>query len=166
MKLSQVLAGAFGKLFVLCGQNYPVMLANHALFLLTCCGLPAEFFLKFFFAAFAAILFLQTGLDKVFHYRGNRAYLQDYFKNSPLAGQVGWMMPVITLLEVAAGVVSAAGAVALFFGRSDWAWFGQMLAATSLLGLFFGQRLAKDYAGAATLVPYFLAAALGMFFCS
>ena len=28
--------------------------------------------------------------------------------------------------------------------------------------LFFGQRLAKDYAGAATLVPYFILAVLGI----
>jgi hypothetical protein len=30
------------------------------------------------------------------------------------------------------------------------------LGAASITALFFGQRLAKDYAGAAVLVPYFI----------
>ncbi|PYK57407.1 MAG: DoxX family protein, partial [Verrucomicrobia bacterium] len=33
---------------------------------------------------------------------------------------------------------------------------GAIISALSILGLFFGQRMAKDYAGAAILVPYFL----------
>ncbi|PYL63310.1 MAG: DoxX family protein, partial [Verrucomicrobia bacterium] len=33
---------------------------------------------------------------------------------------------------------------------------GAVVAALSILALFFGQRMAKDYAGAAILVPYFL----------
>ena len=33
-----------------------------------------------------------------------------------------------------------------------------MISAISLIALFFGQRMAKDYAGAAVLVPYFLLA--------
>jgi hypothetical protein len=33
-----------------------------------------------------------------------------------------------------------------------------VVSAFSILALFFGQRMAKDYPGAATLVPYFLLA--------
>jgi hypothetical protein len=36
------------------------------------------------------------------------------------------------------------------------AFYGALISALSILGLFFGQRIAKDYAGAAILVPYFL----------
>ena len=39
---------------------------------------------------------------------------------------------------------------------STFAFYGAVLAAVSIVALFFGQRMAKDYAGAATLVPYFL----------
>ena len=41
---------------------------------------------------------------------------------------------------------------------SALAFYGAALAAISIVALFFGQRMAKDYAGAATLVPYFLLA--------
>jgi hypothetical protein len=41
---------------------------------------------------------------------------------------------------------------------STLAFYGAALAAISLVALFFGQRMAKDYPGAATLVPYFLLA--------
>ena len=36
------------------------------------------------------------------------------------------------------------------------------LAVLALLMLFFGQRMAKDYGGAAGLVPYFLVAVLSL----
>lgn len=116
-----------------------------------------------FASAFMAVLFLQSGLDKAFHYRDNLAYHRDHFKNSPLVGLIGPMTAVITVLEVAAGAVAALGCVLLILGRGQAvAFYGQALAALDLLCLFFGQRMAKDYVGAANLVPYFLAAMAGM----
>ena len=82
---------------------------------------------------FMAILFLQSGLDKVFHYRGNLAYFSAHFKKSPLAGLVSLMMPVITLLEVSAGALSAAGAVQLLLSdTATLAFYGQAVAAAAL----------------------------------
>ncbi|MGI8546602.1 MAG: DoxX family protein, partial [Gemmatimonadaceae bacterium] len=80
-----------------------------------------------------------------------------HFSKSPLAGTVGPMFLVITILETAAGVLSGVGCVLIVLLHStDVAFWGAVLAAVSLIALFFGQRMAKDYAGAATLVPYFL----------
>jgi hypothetical protein len=39
---------------------------------------------------------------------------------------------------------------------STIALYGAILSAAGITALFFGQRIAKDYAGAAVLVPYFL----------
>ena len=39
---------------------------------------------------------------------------------------------------------------------STIAFYGAILSAAAITALFFGQRIAKDYAGAAVLVPYFL----------
>jgi len=104
--------------------------------------------------AFLAILFLQSGLDKVFDYQGNKAYLTDHFKNSPLASTVGLLMPIITLLEVAAGVFAAIGVVQILLnGGTQMGLIGAQLSALSIVALFFGQRMAKDYAGAGGLVP-------------
>ena len=108
-------------------------------------------------AAFLAILFLQSGIDKVVDRRGNLEWLKGHFAKSPLAGFVPGMVTVITFLEIAAGALSAVGCVMIFVTRdTSLAFYGAIIAAVSIVALFFGQRMAKDYAGAATLVPYFL----------
>ena len=103
-----------------------------------------------------AILFLQSGIDKVTDFGGNLSWLEGHFAKSPLRGRVKPMLAAITLTEVAAGVMSAVGAVQLASsGGKAWAIGGAQLAALNVVMLFFGQRLARDYAGAASLVPYF-----------
>jgi hypothetical protein len=108
-------------------------------------------------SAFLAILFLQSGIDKVVDRRGNLEWLQGHFAKSPLAGFVPAMVTAITILEIAAGALSAIGCVVIIFARdSTIAFYGAVISALAILALFFGQRMAKDYAGAAVLVPYFL----------
>jgi hypothetical protein len=108
-------------------------------------------------SAFLAILFLQSGIDKIVDRRGNLEWLKGHFAKSPLAGMVPLMVTIITIMEVTAGLLSAIGCLLIFFRRdSTLAFYGAIVAAISILGLFFGQRMAKDYAGAAVLVPYFL----------
>jgi hypothetical protein len=117
----------------------------------------APFILQLLVSAFLAVLFLQSGLDKVIDRKGNRAYLDEHFARSPLAGTVGPMFFVVTILEVAAGVLSGAGIFFLLFAHdSTVAYWGALIAGVNLVALFFGQRVSKDYAGAAALVPYFL----------
>ena len=108
-------------------------------------------------SAFLAILFLQSGIDKVVDRRGNLEWLKGHFAKSPLAGMVPLMVTIITIMEIAAGALSAAGCVMILLRRdSTIGFYGAIVAALSILALFFGQRMAKEYAGAAVLVPYFL----------
>jgi diacylglycerol kinase len=117
----------------------------------------AWFLMQVLVSAFLAVLFLQSGIDKIADRRGNRAYLEQHFAKSPLAGTVGPMFLVVTILEVTAGVLSGLGCtVLLFSGNSTVAYLGALVAGVNTVALFFGQRVAKDYAGAAALVPYFL----------
>jgi len=110
-----------------------------------------------FASAFLGILFLQSGIDKVVDYRGNLEWLKGHFAKSPLAGVVPVLLTAITLLEVAAGALSAIGCLMLIVSRETTiAFYGAVSSAVALIALFFGQRMAKDYAGAAVLVPYFL----------
>ena len=119
--------------------------------------LAPAMFLKIICLAFLGILFLQSGLDKVFNYSGNLEYFKSHFAKSPLKNTVGLLMPTITLLEVAAGILSAVGLVMLVFkGESQTGLIGAQLSALSIVALFFGQRIAQDYAGAGNLVGYFL----------
>ena len=115
--------------------------------------------MQIFVSAFLAILFLQSGIDKVVDRSGNLEWLKDHFAKSPLAGMVPLMVTGITILEIAAGALSAIGCVLIVVMRdSTLAFYGATISAIALIALFFGQRVAKDYAGAAILVPYFLLA--------
>jgi len=124
----------------------------------------ALFLLQILVSAFLAILFLQSGIDKVVDRRGNLDWLKGHFAKSPLAGMVPLMVLAITTLELAAGALSAIGCVLVIFSHDTTvAFYGAVVSATSILALFFGQRMAKDYAGAAVLVPYFFVTLLGIY---
>ena len=120
--------------------------------------------MQIFVSAFLAILFLQSGIDKIVDYRGNRDWLTGHFAKSPLGGFVPLLVTAITILEVTAGALSAVGCVLVIVSaRSTVAFYGAVLSALSILCLFFGQRVAKEYAGAAVLVPYFLLSLVAMY---
>jgi diacylglycerol kinase len=122
------------------------------------------FIMQILVSAFLAILFLQSGIDKVVDRRGNLEFLKGHFAKSPLAGMVPLMVTVITVLEIATGALSALGCVLIIVIRdSTVAYYGVVIAAVSILALFFGQRIAKDYAGAAVLVPYFLVTLIAIY---
>ena len=127
----------------------------------------AAWLLQAFISAFLAILFLQSGIDKVIDRRGNIEWLTGHFAKSPLAGMVPAMVTAITILELAAGFLSAIGCLFILLTRnSTIAFYGAVVAAITIIALFFGQRMAKDYAGAATLVPYFLLASVAIYLLS
>jgi uncharacterized membrane protein YphA (DoxX/SURF4 family) len=107
--------------------------------------------------AFLAIVFLQSGIDKIMDRQGNLQWLSGHFAKSPLAGFVPLLFTLLTVIEVVAGTLSGIGFLALLFAHSPAiAFYGAVVSAIAILCLFFGQRMAKEYAGAAILVPYFL----------
>jgi diacylglycerol kinase len=117
----------------------------------------ATYLMQLFAAAFLAILFLQSGIDKVVDRGGNLEWLKGHFAKSPLAGIVPVLLSAITILELSAGILNAIGSLAVILLRdTTTAFYGAVLSAVAIIALFFGQRMAKDYAGAAVLVPYFL----------
>jgi hypothetical protein len=119
----------------------------------------ATYLLQIFGSAFLAILFLQSGIDKIIDHRGNLDWLKGHFSKSPLGGVVPILLTAITILEVAAGALSAIGCIILIVSRETTvAFYGAVISAVVIIALFFGQRMAKEYAGAAVLVPYFVLA--------
>ena len=110
-----------------------------------------------FAALFTAVLFIQSGFDKLFDWKVNLGWLTGHFEKTPLARMVPVMLATITVLEIATGLLAAAGIIYYFVNGSLYLIFiSAVLGALTLIALFFGQRVAKDYAGAAVLVPYFL----------
>ena len=116
--------------------------------------------------AYLAITFLQSGLDKVFDWKGNLSWQTQFFSKVPvLRGLVKPLLLTLTVLEVVAGALCAVGVVLLVLnGNPRVACAGSMLSGLACLSLVFGQRVAKDYAGAATIVPYFLTSLAAVYF--
>lgn len=109
-----------------------------------------------FVGIFWAILFIQSGLDKVFDWKGNLEWLKGHFGKSILKSMVSPLLLILTLIELSAGFISAIGVVYyLISGRTQFILIGLVLSLLSLLMLFFGQRIAKDYDGAKTIAIYF-----------
>ncbi len=109
-----------------------------------------------FIGIFWSILFLQSGLDKVFDWKGNLSWLKGHFEKSILSSMVTPLLGVLTFFEIATGAISAFGVIHLLItGYKNWIVYGLLLSIISLLMLFFGQRLAKDYPGAQSIAIYF-----------
>jgi hypothetical protein len=103
------------------------------------------------------ILFLQSGIDKITDRKGNLEWLKGHFAQSPLKNKVPLLLTVLTFQEVLTGLFCLAGIPLLFLScGSQIPILGLTLGLSSFVSLFLGQRLAKDYAGAAGLVPYMI----------
>ena len=114
-------------------------------------------------ALFLAICFLQSGMDKIIDRKGNLAWLTGHFSNSPLKNTVPFLLLTITLSELLGGFLCAVGIFDfLINGSKNLLLFGFIINATSLISLFLGQRLAKDYEGASVLVGYFIITIIGI----
>ena len=117
-----------------------------------------------FAALLVSILFIQSGLDKVFDWKGNVDWLKGHFAKTFLSRMVPLMLAKITVLELATGFLSLAGIIYfLTTGSLVLVFYASILGALSVTALFFGQRIAKDYPGAAVLVPYFILLLLLMY---
>ena len=64
-----------------------------------------------FAALVVAILFIQSGLDKVFDWKGNLGFLTEHFSKTFVASMVPMMLATITVMELATGFLAAAGII-------------------------------------------------------
>ena len=127
---------------------------------------PQTIFLimKILSVCFLTILFLQSGLDKVIDRKENLNWLKSHFANSPLKNNVPILLLTITIIELLSGILNLLGIVFLVYnGNTIFAISGTILASLALIMLFFGQRLAKDYVGAQSLVSYFILTLITLF---
>ncbi len=106
---------------------------------------------------FLIITFLQSGYDKMADWNGNVSWLKEHFAKTPLKNIVPFMLSIILITEVIAGVLCSIGIYQLLdAGSSVMAFYGAILSCLVLLMLLFGQRVAKDYDGARTIAIYFI----------
>lgn len=116
---------------------------------------------------FILITFLQSGIDKATDWKGNTGWLKGHFSETFLAGQVSLMVGIIMIIEIITGLAAILGIIWLIaYNDPTMAVYACVLAAVTLLMLLFGQRIAKDYAGAFTLTGYFIVVIFGLYLVS
>ncbi|MES2545328.1 MAG: DoxX family protein [Bacteroidota bacterium] len=110
---------------------------------------------------FLAVSFIQSGYDKLFHWQENVDWLKVHFAKTALRNVVPLALANILVLELIAGVLCTVGAIELYMhhGRT-FGFYGGIFSCITLIMLLFGQRLAKDYDGARTIVIYFIPAVI------
>jgi len=112
---------------------------------------------------FFSILFLQSGWDKIDDRDGNISWMKIQFQKTSFGVIIPVLLSLLTVLELAAGTFSLGGVLVLIWkGCSYWLFVGMTCSAAALLTLFAGQRISKEYAGAASLVPYFILSLIGI----
>lgn len=106
---------------------------------------------------FLAITFLQSGWDKIADWKGNLGWLQGHFSKTLFKDIVPLLLCVILVLESISGVLAVFGVVQLVASDGNsFGFYAAVLSSITLLFLLLGQRIAKDYDGARTIVIYFI----------
>ncbi|WP_026727349.1 hypothetical protein [Flavobacterium denitrificans] len=114
--------------------------------------------------AFLAITFLQSAYEKIFYWKDNVEWLKGHFANTPLKNQVPLALLHLLILELISGILSVVGAIQLLLNSGrEFGFYGAIFSCISLLMMLFGQRLAKDYDGARTIVIYFIPAVMAVY---
>jgi len=112
---------------------------------------------EIFILVMLAIVFLQSGMDKIMDKKGNLDWLKGHFANSPIKNMVPFSLFIVTVLEILSGLSAVVGIVSLLTcGGKLFALISAILSAITFSFLFLGQRLAKEYPGAQGIVVYMI----------
>ena len=114
-------------------------------------------------AIFLMVVFIQSGVDKVLNRKDNLDFFKSHFSKTIFKNITAILLTILTILELIGGIVLAYGVFhALYFLDTIWIFNGFVILSITLIFLISGQRIAKDYIGAADLIPYFILIMLGI----
>ena len=106
---------------------------------------------------FFAIVFFQSGIDKFIDRKGNINFFENHFKNTLFHKIHSHALIVLMLLELIAASLCAYGCIySIVYKNTGVIFYGLLVTSFVLLLLLLGQRIAKDYAGAADITIYFI----------
>lgn len=112
---------------------------------------------------FLAVTFIQSGYDKIADWNGNVSWLKSHFAETFLKDVVPAALMIILLLEIISGVLCVVGSLQILMNSGrNFAFYGAVFSAITLLFLLLGQRVAKDYDGARTIAIYFIPAIMAV----
>ena len=106
---------------------------------------------------FFSIVFFQSSIDKVYDRKGNLKFFNQHFKETIFQNYTSLSLNFLALLEFFSAFLCFLGIFyKVLFNDSIFIYNGLLVSAIVLLSLLLGQRLAKDYAGAADIAIYFI----------
>jgi len=106
---------------------------------------------------FLAIVFLESGFDKIINWKGNIKWLKPHFSKTILKNKITFSLGIILLLETITGFLAILAILSILINQNtEIAFITAIIASICLLFLLLGQRLAKDYEGAKTIVIYLI----------
>ena len=118
---------------------------------------------QIFIALFLIVVFLQSSVDKIFERNSNLAFFQSHFSETILRHYTSYLLTIVTIFELIGALTLIYGVYHAFAAKTTlWIFYGFVILAITIIFLLFGQRIAKDYAAAAQLVPYFILIMLGI----
>ena len=106
---------------------------------------------------FFAIVFFQSGIDKIIDRKGNLNFFENHFKNTLFHKIYTHALTTLMLLELIAAILCAYGCIySIVYKDTGFIFYGLLVTSFVLLSLLLGQRIAKDYIGAADITIYFI----------
>ncbi|MCK4561591.1 MAG: DoxX family protein [Flavobacteriaceae bacterium] len=110
------------------------------------------------------ITFGYSAIEKLLQWEKNIDFYENHFKETSLKNTISFLLKVVILLEIITVIICIIGLLYLIiFFDKEIGFYGLVLAAITLIGLMFGQRIAKDYVGAAYITIYFILTIVGIF---
>jgi uncharacterized membrane protein YphA (DoxX/SURF4 family) len=114
-----------------------------------------------------AATFIQSAYDKTMYWQDNLDWLKGHFAKTPIKNMVPPSLFLILVLELVSGVLCLAGILQLIMNNQrTFGFYGAVLSCVTLIFLLVGQRMAKEYEGAKTIVIYFIPAILACYWLS
>jgi putative oxidoreductase len=104
-----------------------------------------------------SIVFFQSSIDKIIDRENNILFFNEHFKNTIIKKFVPMLLTSLAALEFFVASLNALAIIySLLYSNLTFIFYGLLACSVVLLMLLFGQRLAKDYVGAADITIYFI----------
>ena len=109
------------------------------------------------------ITFGFSAVEKAMNWEESIAYYKNHFKDTVLKKAIPLLLLLVIITELIVVVTGITGVFSLVvFNEKSIAFFSLILASITLIGLMFGQRIAKDYQGAMLITVYFILTVFGL----
>lgn len=116
---------------------------------------------------FILLTFAFSAVEKMLDVKGQVVWLKEHMKGTFLVPIMPLLLGVLIVLDIVVSILSILAVYYLLqFQEKTMGLYSCILAAMILLLLLFGQRMAKDFQGAFTIVGYFMVVLFGVWLFS